>query len=732
MKTITKSILALLLFMSIIGLQKTNAQCVANFTFNYGAGGQVTFSSTSVPTNSLTMYYWTYGNGAPTFSGTGAAGINPTTTYSANGIYTVTLFYLTLPTCSAQISQTIQISNANGCALQANFTANGNAFTGNYSFINTSVGTTTTTSYHWNFGDGGTSNSISPNHTYTNSGNYLVTLIDSNSVNCVSTKTAFVNVCLITFSYTSNPSGLLVLTCTSPNTNSLTVHGWTVAGTSFLQGTGNQAPIPVYTLNVPSNGVYTITLFQNNPCLGQITTTINVTNIANPCNLNASFGINQLGGLAVNFLNTSSGTSPGVSYLWNFGDATTSTLTSPSHTYANSGTYTVTLTANNNYTYACSSTYTAVIVVSNCNLNANFSISYGANGLVNFSSTSTGTNASTSYSYSSLFNPTVAYTSTLSSFSYTFPANGIYYLRLLVSNNSNPPCTDTITKAITINNITGPCNLSANLSHTVGANGVVNFASTSTGTLANTVYFWNFGDGTTGFGANPVHTYPSSGSYFILLTAINNSVNCTSTTSMAINITGINCVANSNFSVSPTNTAQVWTATPAFPWNVSNAVWTWGDGSSSTGLYVSHTYSAAGLYSICLSVTVNCGSNSSSCFTYSISKVSEANAMIHINVVPPELIEVGLEVQDPIGQFNLYPNPSNGLLNLELNSTTGNSIHLNIFDLTGKVIYTALLENPSGEIQHELNLLNVPNGIYLLQVEQDGQYLNKKLVITKD
>ncbi len=43
----------------------------------------------------------------------------------------------------------------------------------------------------------------------------------------------------------------------------------------------------------------------------------------------------------VQFENTSQGTS----FLWNFGDGTTSTLTNPSHTYSNGGTYTVTLIA---------------------------------------------------------------------------------------------------------------------------------------------------------------------------------------------------------------------------------------------------------------------------------------------------------------------------------------------------------------------------------------------------
>lgn len=49
-------------------------------------------------------------------------------------------------------------------------------------------------------------------------------------------------------------------------------------------------------------------------------------------------------GNTVNFTNTSTGAT---SYSWNFGDAGTSTLTNPSHTYASPGPYNVTLTATN-------------------------------------------------------------------------------------------------------------------------------------------------------------------------------------------------------------------------------------------------------------------------------------------------------------------------------------------------------------------------------------------------
>jgi PKD repeat protein len=51
---------------------------------------------------------------------------------------------------------------------------------------------------------------------------------------------------------------------------------------------------------------------------------------------------------AITFTNMTVGTAP-LSYLWNFGDTTTSTLTSPTHIYTQTGAYTVTLTASNAY-----------------------------------------------------------------------------------------------------------------------------------------------------------------------------------------------------------------------------------------------------------------------------------------------------------------------------------------------------------------------------------------------
>ncbi|HQQ94022.1 MAG TPA: PKD domain-containing protein [Bacteroidia bacterium] len=734
MKTITKIFHFVLLLSAFAMANESRAQgCTSMFTYSLGANGNVTFTSTSAPVNSITtQYYWTFGNGN-TYSATGGPGIITSQTYSANGVYTVSLFILTPATCSNVSSQTINVTSASGCVLNANFSANSGG-SGLMNFTNLSTGTSSTSTFAWNFGDGGTSNLFSPAHTYSASGNYIVSLTVTNSGTCVSTYTANITVCAVmpSFTYTLGSNGQVFLTSTTPNTNSLTVYGWTVTNGVFAQTTGPAGAFQNYSLSVPANGTYTVSLYVAiGVCTGMVSNTISVNNVTTPT---CSITINTTP--ATGTLCNGSATVTGViglcgggpSYVWY-----------PSMTSAVSagglcpGTVYTVVASSGGGTNCCPSISQVFTVgTTGCNLNASFVYSTAPNGVVNFYNTSTGTVNPVQYTWYGNFsmnNPTIPNPSA------TFSANGVYTVYLYVQNSGLPGCADSsVVQTITVSNVTGPCNLQASFSHTVGASGNVNFASTSSGTLANTVYFWNFGDGTTGFGINPAHIYPSSGSYFVLMTAINNSVNCVNTTSMAINVTGINCVANSNFSVAPTPTPQFWTATPAFPWNITNAVWSWGDGTSSSGLYTSHSYSAAGLYSICLNVTVSCGASSSSCFTYSISKVSSASSMIQINVVPPALVEVGLGnyVATDLNGIELYPNPNQGLVQIRLNSLSQEEISLQLSDITGRKVYEEILSGQLQESTKTLDLQALPNGIYILKVQQGAQSLSKKLVIRKD
>jgi len=81
---------------------------------------------------------------------------------------------------------------------------------------------------------------------------------------------------------------------------------------------------------------------------------------------------------------------------------------------------------------------------------------------------------------------------------------------------------------------------------------------------------------------------------------------------------------------------------------------------------------------------------------------------------------VGLE--EKISAFNVYPNPSNGILNIELNETGIYSIQIN--DIVGK-----LISNENINTNTTLNLQHLNKGIYFVNVSNDQTTHITKIVI---
>ncbi len=76
-------------------------------------------------------------------------------------------------------------------------------------------------------------------------------------------------------------------------------------------------------------------------------------------------------------------------------------------------------------------------------------------------------------------------------------------------------------------------------------------------------------------------------------------------------------------------------------------------------------------------------------------------------------------------KFNVYPNPTDDLLNIELENINGlNEIQLN--DLTGKLIISQEIEN-----HEQLNVSNLKEGIYLLTILKNGEIIGIERVVKK-
>ena len=166
-----------------------------------------------------------------------------------------------------------------------------------------------------------------------------------------------------------------------------------------------------------------------------------------------------------------------------------------------------------------------------------------------------------------------------------------------------------------------PPNCNAQFSYTVDNNNslLIHFSDQSTGIISN--YYWNFGDGTTSTSMNPSHTYTTAGAYFITLTVNDSNYSCIDSTTLSITIANNPPPCNANFSQQADSVNSLLIHfTNLSTGNLINYNWNFGDGTSSTNFSPNHLYTAAGIYTVLLSV-----SDSASTCTDTISQVITVN-----------------------------------------------------------------------------------------------------------
>lgn len=190
-------------------------------------------------------------------------------------------------------------------------------------------------SYGWNFGDGSpVTFAINPAHAYAGTGPYTATLF--------ATLAGWTHTCIDNHTVTLGGAGLPVAAFTPLGTGAIidflnTSSGATSSFWNFGDGITSTATSPTH--NYTSNGTFIVMLIVSNSC-GADTLLYSIDVVCDfPL---AGFGYDQPSGtLLTAFTDSSSGDI--TSYLWDFGDGWTSTLTNPYHTYPAYGDYVVTL-----------------------------------------------------------------------------------------------------------------------------------------------------------------------------------------------------------------------------------------------------------------------------------------------------------------------------------------------------------------------------------------------------
>jgi PKD repeat protein len=99
-------------------------------------------------------------------------------------------------------------------------------------------------------------------------------------------------------------------------------------------------------------------------------------------------------------------------------------------------------------------------------------------------------------------------------------------------------------------------------------------------------------------------------------------------------------------------------------------------------------------------------------------------AVRKINVVEP----IGLNVLNIEKLMSVYPNPSNGLINMRLADAQSQDVNIFVYDMLGKLVQTQKMSKNNLQVQ-ELDLTSQPKGFYLLRVQSGDQVYTRKIQI---
>ena len=443
----------------------------------------------------------------------------------------------------------------------------------------------------------------------------------------------------------------------------------------------------------------------------------------------------------VSFINT---TTNGANYTWDFGDGYTSPATNPTHAYSTAGNFTVRLIANSNcgvdtatsYNYINISPPTSPVATSPVSINCGSAAILTASGtaLHWYAQSTAGIPLDTGTTYT---------TPVLNS-------NATYYVQTVITSPnvySNP-----IDSALGAGSMLGyphyevfnvnlPCTLLSVLVYAQGAGNRTITLNNSAGTVLNTITY-NVPAGQSRVPLN-----------FQLPVGTNYQLACTGTPNLYRNSAGasypytdagglvtittndvpdptryyyfydwelapapcisalVPVVVNVNGSVSPsfTNTQVINTVTFTNSTAASTSwVWNFGDGDTSHVQNPVHIYTANGSYTVTLYATNGACSDS-------------INETVTIT-------GMGINSYSDASSLTVYPNPAADNLIISFNTAeSGKEWTIKLNSILGQTLISKNITTASGINQTRINLKDIANGIYFLELQTNQQKMVRKI-----
>ena len=155
--------------------------------------------------------------------------------------------------------------------------------------------------------------------------------------------------------------------------------------------------------------------------------------------------------------------------------------------------------------------------------------------------------------------------------------------------------------------------------------------------------------------------------------------------------------------------------------------WDLGDGNTAMGFTVSHTYATAGPFTLCLTVADSTGCSDTFCDSIGVNSLGlsigkQSGFSINMTGI------MGVSDIESDYVFNLYPNPAVGNVTMEIGALS-ETANISVLDVSGRVIYSDVVESSSMNQVITIDLTAIPTGMYQVSLETQQGVLNKRLLV---
>ncbi len=234
------------------------------------------------------------------------------------------------------------------------------------------------------------------------------------------------------------------------------------------------------------------------------------------------------------------------------------------------------------------------------------------------------------------------------------------------------------------------------------------FTNLTTYRFGEVEYSWTFGDGGTSLLQSPTHSYGSAQTYLVQLNAsILNG--CKDSAIKSINISQLPTTCDfdysRNWAVGPTN--FVFTPKGGALTGIKYT-WLMGDGQKLTSNAAGVSYSFNNSLRYCVTMKAT---NQADCECSIMKCIDVYSGVDDIRVI----------------DFSVYPNPTTGLVTIDLNGATTQKAVVEVYNALGQNILTTNYTESTDKF--ELNLTGNASGVYTIKIIAGGQIVVKRVVV---